>query len=142
MKRTITIIIIALGALWVITTGVLLFFVAGLTGVPALLGAFVGMDTAFLVLLALFITTNTRPRWPDPYAADTLDLLRPPLYVGEDRRVKPGTVDDRSVVQRLSDILEEEASKRPAPEHTPPWAIDMNRVHHQRADDAFPEDES
>jgi hypothetical protein len=139
MKRTITITIIALGALWVIVTGVLLFYVAQIVGVPWLLGAFVGMDAAFFVALALLITTNTRPRWPDPYAQTTAELLRPPLLRDDDRRTTPGTIDNRGIVARMSDMLEEEASKRPAPENAPPWAIDMNRVHHQRADDAFTE---
>lgn len=135
MKRNLTITITALGALWVVATGVLLFYVAELAPIQALLLAFVTMDIAFLAGLALLITTNTRP-WAsnDPFAATADELLRPPLLRDEERRVRAGTIDDRGVVQRLSDILEQEAALHPMSDTTPPWRID------RRGDDTPQED--
>lgn len=121
MKRTLTIIISLLFAATLISVAILLAQV-----VDSLL-----IVLAIVVLLAVFgigagilITTNTRP-WAsnDPFAATADELLRPPLLRDEERRVTPGTIDDRGVVQRLSDILEDEAAKRPPPKDAPPWAI-------------------
>lgn len=136
MKRNLSISAAILGVMWLAATGVLLFFVAGLAGVPALLYAFVAMDTAFIVLLALFITTNTRPRWPDPYGDATDQLLRPPLYIGEDRRVRDGTIKDRSLTERISDMVEAEAGQRPMSSSTPSW---IASIRHDDAGETFKE---
>lgn len=136
MKRNITITIIALGALWVISTGVFLFFAAALVSIPWLLVAFGVMDAAFFVALALLVTAHTRPSWPaDPYALDTAELLRPPLLRTEERRVTAGTVHDRSLTQRISDMVEADAALNPPSDKTPAWRID------RRTDDA-PKEES
>ena len=120
MKRNLASITAILGALWLIATGVLLFYIANLAPIQALLLAFVIMDGAFLLLLALLITTNTRvQRQIDPYALETDELLRPPLYAGEDRRAKLGTVDDRMLtLQRITDMVERAAALRPLSERT------------------------
>jgi hypothetical protein len=140
MKRSLSIAAALMGLAWLIATGVLLFYVANLAPIQALLVALVTQDAAFGICLALFITTNTRRAWdaPDPYAEPTAVLLRGPLLREEDRRVTSGTIDDRNVVQRLSDMLEEEAAKRPPSERTPPWAIEI-ASEHARADDMFGE---
>lgn len=138
MKRNLAIVIGCLFAVWLISVAVLLLFLADLAGVPALVGAIVAQIGVAVTGAGILITTNTRA-WAsnDPYAATTAELLRPPLLRDDERRVRAGTIDDRNVVQRLSDILEEEADRR-KPGETPAWVIDVNRTH-TRADDAFPD---
>ena len=137
MKRTLTLLAIVGGVAWLAATAVLLFYIADLAPITALLVAFVVMDAAFGLLFASYLVTNTRRAWPiDPYAIDTAELLRPPLLRHEERRQTPGTLDDRGVVARLSDILEAEAARHPPSDKTPPWRID---VAHDRAGDTFAE---
>lgn len=129
MRRNLAITAAVLGLVWLIATGVLLFYVAGLVGVPWLLGAFVAMDGAFGLLLAVYLVTNTRrPFAADPYAQTTDDLLRDAVMIG-DRPYGRRANDDRDVVARLSDILEEEAAKHPPSTRTPPWAIEIATEH-------------
>lgn len=117
MKRTLAIVILALFAATLISVAILLAQV-----VSSLL-----IVLAIVVLLAVFgvgagilITTNTRP-WAsnDPFAATADELLRPPLLRTEERRVKPGTVDDRMLtLQRITDMVEDAAALRPLSERT------------------------
>lgn len=138
MKRPLAIVCALLGLVWLIATAVLLFFVAGLVGVPFLLLAFVGMDGAFLLLLAILLVTNTRVAWPapDPFGQATDDLLRPAVMIG-DRPYGRRAADDRNVVARLSDILEDEASRR-KPGETPAWVVSMNQRHSAEETDDVP----
>lgn len=130
MKRNLTIIAIVQGVVWLVATAVLLFFVAGLAPIQALLWAFVAMDAAFGLLFASYLVTNTRRAWPaDPYGMTADELLRPPLLRHEERRVTAGTIHDRSLIERMSDMIEDEAAMRPMAEKPPAWRID------RRADD-------
>jgi hypothetical protein len=127
VKRPLAIVAAVLGLVWLIATGVLLFYIADLAPIQALLGAFVAMDGAFLLLLAMYLVTNTRRSWdaPDPYAQTTDELLRSAVLLPDGRPYGRRDRDDRGVVERLSDILEEEAAKRPPSTRTPPWAIEI-----------------
>jgi len=131
VKKSLAICAAVFSAMWIASTGVLLFYVANLIGVPFLLFAFVTMDTAFLALLALFLVTNTNPnanRARDPYADTTADLLRDGVMLPDQRPYGRREKDDRNVVARLSDILEDEAARRPPSNHTPAWAINLARA--------------
>ena len=129
MRRSLAITAAVLGLIWIVATGVLLFYIADLVPIQALLLAFVAMDSAFGLLLAVYLVTNTRrPYAIDPYAQTTDELLRDAVMVG-DRPYGRRANDDRDVVARLSDILEEEASKRPGPANTPAWAVEIHRQH-------------
>lgn len=138
MKRPLAATAAILGLAWLCATGVLLFYVASLAPIEALLIAFVAMDGAFGVALALLITTNTRRPWAerDPYADTTADLLREPVLLPDGRPYGRRAVDDRNVVERLSDILEEEAQKHPPGARTPAWAIEI-ATEHAVAEDLF-----
>jgi hypothetical protein len=130
MRRNLAITAAVLGMVWLIATGVLLFYVAGLVGVPWLLAAFVAMDGAFLLLLAVYLVTNTRrPFAVDPYAQTTDDLLRSAVLLPDGRPYGRRDRDDRNVVDRLSEILEEEAARQPPSDRTPPWAIEIASEH-------------
>jgi hypothetical protein len=101
---------------------------------------------AIVLLLAVFgvgggilLVTNTRPSWPtDPYAQTTDELLRGAVLLPDGRPYGRRDRDDRNVVDRLSDILEEEAAKRPPSERTPPWAIEVAREQAPDATDDVP----
>lgn len=130
MRRSLAIVAAVLGLIWLAATGVLLFYVAGLVGVPWLLSAFVSMDGAFGLLLAVYLVTNTRrPFAVDPYAQTTDDLLRSAVLLPDGRPYGRREKDDRHVVDRLSEILEEEAAKHPPSDRTPPWAIEIATEH-------------
>jgi hypothetical protein len=140
MKRSLAIVAAVLGLAWLGATGVLLFFVAGLASLTWFLLAFVAMDAAFLLSVALLIETNTRRAWSaarDPYGHTTDELLRNPVMLPDDRPYGRRAHDDRNVVARLSDILEEEADRR-KPGETPAWVVDVNRAH-AAASDMFPD---
>ncbi len=139
MKRPLAATAAILGLVWLCATAVLLFYIADLAPIQALLLAFVAMDGAFLVAVALLITTNTRRPWSerDPYAQTTADLLREPVLLPDGRPYGRRAVDDGNVVERLSAILEEEADRR-KPGETPKWMIDVNRAHADAAD-MFPD---
>lgn len=125
LKRTLAIVIAAMGLVWVVATGVFLFFAADLVPIPWLLVAFGAMDGAFGLALALLITTNTRVAWQtDPYAQTTDDLLRTGVMIG-DRPYGRRAHDDSAVVKRLIDKLEQTDAARPPPPDTPQWAADL-----------------
>ncbi len=130
MKRSLAIVAAALGVAWLIATGVLLFFIAGLASLTLMLIAFVAMDGAFLLAVALLIETNTRRAWSsarDPYGHTTDELLREAVLLPDGPYGRRKS-DDRNVVDRLSEVLEEEAQKR-TPGQTPAWVMDINRAH-------------
>gem|GEM_PF-2251310 len=145
----------ALCVLWLLATGVLLFYAAGLATIPYLLIAFVVMQGAFLVLLTCLLVTNTRrpfgvdpnastatPRQPapanrerDPFAATT-DELRPRVVLNDGFPYGSRRSDDVSVVRRLIDRLETDDGARPVPDSAPSWALDLVESH---AAEIFPD---
>ena len=130
MRRNLAIASAVLGAIWIAATGVLLFYIADLAPIQALLLAFVAMDAAFVLLLAICLVSNTRrPFAIDPYAQTTDDLLRGAVLLPDGRPYGRREKDDRHVVDRLSEILEEEAAKHPPSDRTPPWAIEIATEH-------------
>src|SRR5258706_10598215 len=65
--KTIAIVACVLGTIWLASIGVLLFFIAGLSSMPYLLGAVVAQIGVFCVVAALLLITNThRLRGIDP----------------------------------------------------------------------------
>jgi hypothetical protein len=107
---------------------VLLCFLAQLVGIPALVGAIVAQIGVAAVSAALLLVTNTRVPWTnerDPYAQTTDELLRTAVMLPDGKVYGRRVIDDRHVVERLSDILEDEAAKRPPPAAMPPWAIEI-----------------
>lgn len=128
MKRSLTITVILLFAVWLASLAILLCFLADIVGIPALVAAIVAQIGVAAVSAALLLVTNTRRPWgADAYAATTDELLRPAVMVG-DRPYGRRAHDDRNVVDRLSDILEEEASLR-KPGETPAWVLGINQRH-------------
>lgn len=127
----------ALGLVWLCAIGVILFYVAGLAGVPLLLAAIVAQIAVFLVASAVMLASNVRrpngidPNAPpvreraDPFAADTRDLLRPRVQLADGKPYGARMSDDVSVVNRLIDRLEADAAARPAPKESPAWALDL-----------------
>jgi len=126
-----------LGAIWLAAIAIQLCFVAGLAGIPWLIGAIVAQIAAFLISGSLLLVTNTRrpygidPNAPPVRAADpfgqTSDELRSAAIVGGlpyGRRVH----DDVAVVKRLIGKFEAEDAQRPAKGGTPPWALDLMKA--------------
>lgn len=146
MKRSLAIVAGALGALWLISVGVLLFYIAGLAGVPLLLAAVVCQIAVFLVAAALLLVTNTRrpagidPNAPplpiDPYGDTTDGLMKHAIMLPDRKPYGRRAADDTAVVQRLIDRLEKDDAARPAPAQTPQWALDLqaNEPHAASAD--------
>jgi len=137
VRRNLTIIAIVSGVVWLTATAVLLFYIADLAPIQALLTAFVAMDSAFGLLFGSYLVTNTRRAFYDPYA-DTTEalLLRPPPHIGDERRVKVGTAKDRTLTERISDMVEQEAAARLLSSITPPWVAS---IRHDDADATFTE---
>jgi len=132
MRRNLAIAVIVLFAVWLASLAVLLFFLAQIVGVPALVGAIVAQIGVAAITAGLLIETNTRRPWSnerDPYAQTTDELLRNAVLLPDQRPYGRRANDDRNVVTRLSEILEEEAAKHPPSEHTPPWAIEIATEH-------------
>lgn len=135
MKRPLTITIILLFAVWLASLAVLLCFLAQIVGVPWLVGAIVAQIGVAAISAGILLVTNTRRPWSaDSFGQTTDDLLRPAVMVG-DRPYGRRAHDDRNVVERLSEVLEEEAGKR-KPGDTPAWVIDINQ-RHATPDSAF-----
>jgi ABC-type transport system involved in multi-copper enzyme maturation permease subunit len=135
LKQNLAIVIGVLFAATLISVAILL---ASLLDSPLIVLAVVLLIAVFGVVFALLLVTNTRrpsgidPNLPllprDPFGMTSEDLRNAVLLADQQpygRRKK----DDRNVVERLSEILEDEASRRPAPDSMPPWVVDMNRSH-------------
>jgi hypothetical protein len=139
LKRPLAIVSGALGMIWLLSIGVIFFYVAGLVNIAALLGAVVAQIAVFLVTSALLLTTNTRrPAGIDPNAplvkhsrdpfSQTTDELRGAVLLPDSRPYGRRISDDRHVVERLIDRLEKDDEKRPAPVSTPQWALDLQQM--------------
>jgi hypothetical protein len=150
LSRQLAIVASALGGLWLLSIAVQFLFVAGLQGIAALIIAIVMQIAVFLVSGSLLLVTNTRrprgvdpdERSPDPFG-QTSEELRRSVALPDGRLYGRRKVDDRNVVERLSDILEEEAAKREPPQSTPQWALNLQQ--HDDAADVFgdsPKEES
>lgn len=117
MRRSLLILILILFAIWLGSVAVLMLFLTGIVKIPWLVAALVCQIGAAIFGSGLLLVTNTRrPAGIDP---DTAPITLPDGAVYGRRQG-----DDRSVVDRLSAILEEEAAQRPGPARTPDWAID------------------
>lgn len=134
MKRSLVVVCAVLGTVWITSTGTLLFYIANLAPVQALLLAFVAMDAAFVLLLAICLVSNTRPRsaWPDPWSKTTDELLHDAVQLPDGGGYGRRHSDDRGVVARLSEVLEDEAAKRPRGQ-TPAWVMSINQRHESPA---------
>lgn len=139
MKRhAIPLIAALLGLVWLISTGVLLFFVAGLATIPYLLIAFVAMNGAFLISAAILIASNTRrpagidPNAPpvsvDPFSMSS-DDLKNAVLLADNMPYGRRKHDDSAVVKRLIGKFEEDDAAPPPPKDTPQWALDLQEQH-------------
>lgn len=138
MKRNLAIAVICLFAVWLGSLAVLLCFLAQIVGVPFLVGAIVAQIGVAAISAGLLIETNTRRAWPaDPFGFATDELIQRGVQLPSGQ-VFGRRDDDRPVVDRLSEILEQEAAKRPASERTP-WWIEERRG--QPQDDEIPLEE-
>ena len=105
MPRRIAITIATLGAVvFIALTGVL--YNESVDGRPWLVGAIVAMLAAAMISLALLISTNT--------------CAEPQTW---GRRV-----EDKGLIETISDAMEREAAKRPYPARTPDWAGDLDET--------------
>jgi hypothetical protein len=103
MNRILAITITILFSLWLASVAILLCFLAGLVGIPFLVGALVAQIGVAGIGGALLLVTNTRPS----------DATRP-----WGRRQ-----EDKGLIETISEAMEREAAKRPGPARTPDWAI-------------------
>ncbi len=149
MNRTLLITIALLGAIWLASIGVLLFFVAGLTSVPWLLGAAVLQIGVFLTALGLLLVTNTRrprginPDQPidrqvvpidiallkDPMAMTAAELERAAIMLPDGNSYGRRMKDDHEVVKRVIQKLHADDGKRPMSSETPEWARELQQAH-------------
>jgi hypothetical protein len=135
MKNRLYLASACLGAIWLGSTGVLLFFVAGLASIPALLLASVALSGAFVLLLAICLVSNTRRPWAnerDPFGQTSEALLRTGVMVGDRPYGRRGS-DDAAVVKRLIGKFEAEV-QRPPPASAPAWAAELL---HDQAEQTF-----
>lgn len=140
MKRSLAIVAAILFVLWLASIGVILFYVAGLAGVPLLLAAVVCQIAVFLVASALLLVTNTHDapaavnRAADPFSMTSEDLKNAVL-LADNMPYGRRKHDDTQVVKRLIGKFEDEDALRPAPPSTPQWALDLQQ--HASAADVF-----
>lgn len=121
-----------LGTLWLAAIAIELCSIAGLVGIEWRISAIVVHVAVFVIAAALLLTTNTRrPAGVDPnaprngHAGDAPDALRPGVLLPDNRPYGRRAADDRAVVDRLSEVLEDAASRRPGPARTPEWALNL-----------------
>jgi hypothetical protein len=121
--KTVAMVACVLGAIWLASIGVLLFFIAGLSSMPYLLGAVVAQIGVFCVAAALLLVTNTRrPRGIDPdvlrgptlgsdqATLDAFSLTTDEVLKHEKNRVKPGEIaidDEPTDRPRRSIVIDE-----------------------------------
>jgi hypothetical protein len=137
-RHAITITAAVLGAIWLAAIAVQLCFIAGIAGIPWLIGSIVAQAAILLVSGAVILVTNTRrpygidpnapARQADPFG-QTTDELRDAIYLPDRRPYGRRTEDDMQVVKRLIGKLEENDTQRPPPAATPQWAIDLQTEH-------------
>ena len=119
MRRSLVITILVLFGFWLASVAALLLYVADLAGVPALVAAIVVQIGVAVSISGLLLVTNTRVNWSKP---DTTE----PITLADNQPYGRRQTDDRSVVDRLSAVLEEAAAQRPGPAKTPDWAIGIH----------------
>lgn len=140
MRKSLLIIVCLLGLAWLASVTVILFYVASLATVPALLGAITTQIAVFLIATAILLVSNTRrPAGRNPDAPDA-PAERPRVMLSDGKPYGGRFSDDRSVVNRLSDILEDEAARRPPPPRTPDWAIGVMDGHTEIGSEELPDD--
>ena len=135
-RRWIEITAALLGAIWLASLGVALFFVAGIVGVPWLLAALIAQIAAFVVTTAIMLVTNTHdiPNAPapdrrlDPFSLPTNEL-RIGVELPDGRPYGRRHHDDPAVVKRLIKRFEDEDAQRPPPAAVPDWARDLQQEH-------------
>jgi hypothetical protein len=134
-RHAITITAALLGTIWLAAIAVQLCFIAGLAGIPWLIGSIVAQAAILLVSGAIILVTNTRrpagidPNAPhvavDPFAMSSEDL-RNAVLLADNMPYGRRKQDDTAVVKRLIGKFEEEDAQRPPPKDgTPSWALDL-----------------
>lgn len=131
-RRWVEITVGILGALWLAAIAIELCSIAGLVDIWWRISAIVLSIAVFAVACMLLAVTNTRrPAGIDPNAARVNhtgmvpDEIRPGVLLPDGRPYGRRAEDDRAVIDRLSEVLEAEAAKRPGPAKTPSWAVDL-----------------
>jgi hypothetical protein len=141
--KTIAIVACALGTIWLASIAMLLFFIAGLSSMPYLLGAVVAQIGVFCVAAALLLVTNTHrlrgidpdvPRGPTPGSGQaTLDALSLTTNEGlkhEKNHMKPGqiAIDDEPRDRPRRSIVIDEQGEPYGRRHTDIPVADIKRT--------------